>query len=439
MDRLRNPVVAPVVIFATAVFLFYPINATTLADDWPQWRGEYRDAVLSDSEQIESLPEKPEAKWSVEIGSGYSGPTVADGRVYITDRGPADINTEVERILCFDAETGEQIWSHQYDSAYSIGYRAGPRASVTVSHGRAYAVGAMGHFHCLNAATGEIIWRRDLNTEYEIRMPIWGITAAPLIYDDMVIQILGGKGAACVVAMDWQTGQERWRALDERAGYSAPIVIRQGDQDVIVCWTGESVSGLNPIDGNVFWSIAMLPRNVPIGVPTPIVQDDLLFVSSFYDGSMLIQFDKAQPEAKKLWHRVGIDEQNTDALHCMISNPVFRGDHIYGADSYGEMRCLDVATGDRVWEDLTVVQRNRWATVHIIRNGDREIIQNENGELISATLSPEGITIHSRAKFIDPTRQQLNRRGGVVWSHPAIANGHLYARNDEQLICVPLR
>lgn len=123
----------------------------------------------------------------------------------------------------------------------------------------------------------------------------------------------------------------------------------------------------------------------------------------------------------------------------MICNPVFRDDHIYGADSYGEFRCLDIATGDRVWEDLTVVQRNRWGTVHIIRNGDREIIQNENGELISATLSPEGIAIHSRAKFIDPTREQLNRRGGVVWSHPAIANGHLYARNDEQLICVPLR
>lgn len=153
MNRLKPPTLAPAVIIATAVCLLWPVNATTLADDWPQWRGENRDAELSAAEQIESLPEKLAAKWSVEIGSDYSGPTVADGRVYVTDRGPAGIETEVERILCFDAETGEQIWSHQYDSAYSIGYRAGPRASVTVSHGRAYAVGAMGHFHCLNAAS----------------------------------------------------------------------------------------------------------------------------------------------------------------------------------------------------------------------------------------------------------------------------------------------
>ena len=415
------------------------LTSIASADDWPQWRGMHRDAVLSTAEQIKSFPQTLTPKWSVAIGSGYSGPTVADGRVYVTDRGPNDIDTEVERILCFDAETGDQVWSHQYESKYTVGYRAGPRAAVTVQDGRAYAVGAMGHFHCLDAVTGKVIWQRDLESDYDIRMPIWGITASPLLYQDLVIQIVGGKGDACVVGFDAATGKERWRALDERAGYSAPITITQGDQDIIVCWTGESVSGLSPSDGTVLWAVPMLPRKMPIGVPTPIVQDDLIFVSSFYDGSMLIQFDKLKPTAKKLWHRVGRDEKNTDALHCMISNPVFRGDHIYGTDSYGEFRCLDIKTGDRVWEDLTVVKRNRWGTVYIIQNGNREIMQNENGELLFASLSPQGIEIHSRVKFIQPTRKQLNRRGGVVWAHPAIANGHLYARTDDTLVCIPLK
>lgn len=146
-----------------------------------------------------------------------------------------------------------------------------------------------------------------------------------------------------------------------------------------------------------------------------------------------------RPAAEKVWHRVGINEKNTDALHCMISNPVFRGDHIFGVDSYGEFRCLDTKTGDRVWEDTSVVRRNRWATVFIIQNGEREIMQNENGELISASLSPEGFKEYSRAKFIAPTRKQLNRRDGVVWAHPAIANGHIYARNDNELVCAPLK
>ena len=375
------------------------------------------------------------------IGAGYSGPTVADGRVYVTDHGPEDVEKEIERILCFDAETGKEIWKHEYDAPYRIDYRAGPRAAVTIQDGAAYAVGAMGNFHCLDAKTGDVLWQRDLAKEYDARMPPWGIAAAPLVYQDLVFQVAAGKGDACIVGLDRKTGEERWRAIDERASYSAPIMIRQGEQDVLVYWSGESMSGLNPIDGSLYWKVEIPPQNIPIGVPTPIVKDDLLFVSSFYDGSILIKLDQTKPAAEMVWHRVGIDEKNTDALHCMISNPVFRGEHIYGLDSYGELRCLELTKGDRVWENLKVVKRNRWATIFIIKNGDREIILNENGELISATLSPEGYEEHSRAKFIAPTRKQLRRRGraGVVWSHPAIANGHIFARSDTELVCAELK
>jgi hypothetical protein len=182
----------------------------------------------------------------------------------------------------------------------------------------------------------------------------------------------------------------------------------------------------------------MQPRNMPIGVATPVVQGDLLFVSSFYDGSLLIRLDQQQPAAEQVWRRVGIDEQNTDALHCMISTPLIKGDHIYGVDSYGELRCLKLINGDRVWENITAVPRARWATIHTIRHGDREILLNDQGELILATLSPEGYREQSRSKLIAPTRKQLNQRGGVTWSHPAIADGMIFARSDEELVCAAL-
>ncbi|GAA4452032.1 PQQ-binding-like beta-propeller repeat protein [Novipirellula rosea] len=425
----------------SSIVLISAVCVTTAAvgEDWPQWRGTQRDAVLRETGLIKELPAgKLQRQWSVSIGAGYSGPTVAEGRVYVTDHGAGDEQKEVERVLCFDAQTGKQLWKHSYDVNYTISYRAGPRASVTVDDGKAYSVGAMGNFFCFDAATGDILWKRDLATDYHARMPIWGITTAPIIYHDTVIQIAAGDKDACVVAMDRTTGKEVWHALDERAGYSSPILIKQGDQDVLVCWTGESVSGLNPTNGKVFWSIAMLPRNMPIGVPTPVVQDDKLFVSSFYDGSMLIRLDQDKPAAEKLWHRVGIDEKNTDALHCMISNPFIKGDYIYGVDSYGEMRCLDLANGDRVWEDQNAVNRARWATIHTIRHGESEIMLNEQGELIFATVAPDGYHEHSRTNLISPTREQLNRRDGVVWSAPAIANGFIYARNDKELVCASL-
>lgn len=413
---------------------------TTIAEDWPQWRGVGRDAKINDSSLLRSLPEgRLPLRWSVSVGPGYSGPTVSDGVVFLTDRQGESPEIR-ERVLCFDAQTGETIWQHSDPVEYSIGYQAsGPRAAVTIHGGTAISVGAMGRMNCLDAKTGDVIWTRDLNRDYAIRMPIWGITAAPLVYQDMVIQVVSGKGDSCLVAFDLATGKERWRAIDELGGYSAPVIIRQGEQDVVVCWTGESVSGLDPTTGDVFWSVAMKPRNMPIGVPTPVVQGNRLFVSSFYDGSMLIDLDQTKPDATKLWHRIGQDERNTDALHAMISGPILKGDSIYGADSYGEFRCLDLETGDRVWEDLSVVPVARWATVHTIQNGDDEIMLNDQGEVLLTTLSRRGIEIRSRSKLIDPTLQQLKRRGGVVWSHPAIANGMIYARNDKELVCASLR
>jgi outer membrane protein assembly factor BamB len=422
----------------TLIILFLVANASC-AEDWPQWRGKNRDAVLEEDGLLSRFPgDEIPRRWSVPIGSGYSGPTVADGRVYVTDRGPDAAATQVERVLCFSADNGEPVWQHTYDASYTIGYRAGPRAAVTVHDGKAISVGAMGHLKCFDAVSGGLQWEYDLESTDRIRMPAWGIAAAPLVYGDLVIQVVAGAGDACIVAFDLATGGEQWRAIDERAGYSAPILIRQGDQDVVVCWTGESISGLAPKTGEVYWSIPMLPRKMPIGVATPVVQDEYLFVSSFYDGSMLIRLDLDRPAAEKVWHRVGFDEKNTDSLHCMISTPIIKGDFIYGVDSYGELRCLEIETGDRVWEDTTAVPRARWATIHTIRHHDREIMLNDQGQLIFATLSPEGYSEQSRASLIAPTRTQLPRRGGVTWAHPAIADGYIFARSDKELVCASL-
>ena len=425
---------------AVTLALVCLVVATTFAEDWPQWRGEGRDSKIDDPQLVRMLPDQSvKRNWSVPVGPGYSGPTVSGGHVFLTDR-QGEAPRVTERVLCFRATDGKLLWQHRDPVEYSIGYQAsGPRAAVTVHQGKAIAVGGMGRLNVLDATSGELIWSRDLNADYDIQMPIWGITAAPLVYRDMVIQVVGGRGAACLVAFDLASGKERWHALNEKAGYSAPIVIQQGGQDVVVCWTGESVSGLDPNNGKVFWSIEMKPRNMPIGVPTPVVQGEYLFVSSFYDGSLLIKLDPNTPSARKLWRRIGVDEKNTDALHAMISGPILKGDAIYGADSYGEFRCLDLKSGDRIWEDLSVVPKARWATVHIIQNGDDEIMLNDQGELLFTTLNRDGIEIRSRSKLIKPTLKQLKRRGGVVWSHPAIAEGVIYARNDEELVSASLR
>lgn len=408
------------------------------ADDWPQWRGPTADGVWHERGIVTKLPPgQLPLKWRVNLGSGYTGPTVAAGRVYVMDRQTEGEQTE--RVLCFNAENGQPIWNHSYPCEYRrLSYPAGPRACVTIHQGRAYALGAMGHMYCLDAATGSVLWQRDLNRDYKVKLPIWGISGSPLIVDDLVILHIGGRPEACVVALDKGTGVERWTALSDRAQYTSPILLNQAGQDVVAVWTGDAVQGLNPTNGDSFWTVPFKPKNMPIGVATPVWSGDKLFCTSFYDGSLLLQLDQKTPTVKTLWKRVGASERNTEALHSIISTPIILDKHIYGVDSYGELRCLDLETGERIWEDLRAVPKARWSTIHFVRNGSRIWMFNERGELIIARLSPQGYHEISRAQLIEPTTQQLNKRGGVCWSHPAYANRCVYARNDRAMVCADL-
>ena len=131
-----------------------------------------------------------EIRWRAPIGSGYSGPTVAEGR---SSSPIASSSRSRSSVHCFDGQTGKKLWTHEYDCPYeNVGYAAGPRACVTIDDGRAYSLGAMGHLFCFDAAKGKVLWSKDCNEEYKIRMPIWGIAASPLIEGPLVIVQIGG-------------------------------------------------------------------------------------------------------------------------------------------------------------------------------------------------------------------------------------------------------
>ena len=411
------------------------------ADEWHQWRGTDRQGVWNETGIIETFEsDSISLRWRVPISSGYSGPSVAEGRVYITDR--LTKPKQVERVHCFDADTGDTLWSYTYDCVYEIDYTAGPRATVTVHDGLAYALGAMGHLHCFDAETGDIRWKKDLNTEYNINMPMWGIASAPIVEDDLLIVQIGGKPNACLVAFDRKTGEEQWTALDDNASYSAPIVITQAGKRVLVCWTGAHIAGLNPHTGEPYWLYPFKPESFEIGIATPLYAQNQLFITDFREGSLLLNVASDALTVERAWHRKGKNEQNTDALQTTMSTPVRIGGYIYGVDSYGELRCLDATNGDRVWEDLSAVPKARWSNIHLIRHpvaGENRVwMFNERGELLITDLSPEGLNIISRAKLIEPTRDQLNKRDGVTWAHPAFAYKHVFVRNDKELVCANL-
>lgn len=262
---------------ATLISLTLPL-ALVAEQDWPQWRGPERDGVWRESGLSSKLKKNEQGwidlKWSVDIAAGYSRPTVADNRVYVTDR--LDDPDEIERVHCFDFKTGEELWSHQYPAIYNIACKSGPGAAVLIDRSageqsRAYSLGGVGHLHCFDAKTGEILWKRDLAAEYQIEMPRWGIAASPMIERDSLFLQIGGTPDACVVALDKRTGEELWRAIDDDASYVAPILIDQAGERVLVVYTADELFGLNPETGEPFWSYPMPGSKWPIGISTPVI------------------------------------------------------------------------------------------------------------------------------------------------------------------------
>jgi outer membrane protein assembly factor BamB len=422
------------ILLFTGVFL---VN-TSAAQEWPDWRGNNREGVWRETGIVTKFQSnKIPLRWSIPVGPGYSGPTVAGGRVYLTDR--IEKPEESERVLCVDANNGKVIWTYSYSCRYdNVGYPDGPRASVVISNGKAYSLGTMGHLFCFDARTGSVLWQHDLNREYQIRMPMWGIASTPLVFENKIIIQIGGSKGSTVLALDKNTGKEIWRSMDEEISYSAPVLVLQAGKPVIVVWTAENLNGLDPQTGRVYWNIPFR-LGMGMGIATPVLYNEYLFVSSFYSGSLLVKLSQKTTTAEKIWLRAGESERKTDALHCVMNTPLIKDGFIYGVDSYGEMRCLLLETGDRLWEDLTAVKKERWANIHFIRNGEQTWMFNEHGELLITGLSPKGLTIISRANLIEPTPGQLNRRGtGVTWSHPAFANRHVFARNDRELVCAYL-
>jgi len=347
--------------------------------------------------------------------------------------------SQLERVLCFDAMTGDEIWSQKYECKYvKVGYPDGPRASVIIEDCRAWSLGTMGHMHCFDAATGDILWSRDLDEQFNIKMPVWGVAASPLIEGNLIITQIGGDPDACIVALDKMTGRPRWHTIGDRASYSAPIVIDHAGKRVLVCLTGERVVGLDSETGRLYWDSPFPPSRMPISIATPVLHEDYLFFSCFYDGSLLLKLDTDTLAVEEIWRQRSPSERDTQTLHSCISTPLLRGQYIYGVDSYGELRCLELLTGKRIWESLEAVPKARWANIHFVVNGDNIWMFNERGELIIAGLSPNGFEEISRAKLIEPTEGQLGQRGGVCWSHPAYAYKHIYARNDNELVCADL-
>lgn len=414
------------------------------AEDWPEWRGKGRLGVWNEDGVLEKFPAGGlKFEWRVPIHAGYSGPSVAAGKVFVTDFQSVDGLKGVERALCLDEATGKILWTHDRQVDYAgLSYNYGPRATPTVDGDRVYCLGSMGDLDCLKGETGEAVWSHNYLKDFDAELPMWGMACAPLVEGDLLLAMTGGQPDANVVAMNKLTGEVAWKAVSANAGpgYAQPILVTQGGARQMIMWDPQAVRSLDPATGKELWSYPFKIKN-NASIAQTVLDGDKLFVTAFYDGAVMLKLDADKPGASVLWKGNTTNEITTDGLHACHVTPMIHKGHIYGICSYGQFRCLKEDTGERLWESLEITKENkRWASAHIVRHGDVYFMNNDRGELIIGRLEPDDYHEIDRAELIKPTTGGAGRRdlGAVNWSHPAYANRHLITRNDEEIVRVSL-
>ena len=437
------------------------------AKDWPQWRGAERLGLWTETGILDEFPDEGlTVTWRVPVNGGFSGPAVADGRVFVLDYVETEPRTMdgTERLVALSEDTGEILWTHEWATTYrmlTFSYATGPRATPTVDGDRVYVTGATGRIFCFDAETGAVIWEKDTVAEYDTSIPIMGTSSAPLVDGARVICLVGGEPDALVMAFDKHTGEEIWRALETRSemGYTQPLIIEAGGARQLIIWYPLGVASLNPETGEPYWEE---PFTGPGGITIAdaVQSGSFLLVSGFYSGSMMMRLNRDRPAATALWkgrtNRVladGIEVAEASGLHSVMTTPLIVGDHVYGIGSHGQVRGLLADSGERVWEAEGLTNSNRWASAYFIKHEDRYFVYNENGDLIIARFGPEGYVELDRTHLLDPTSQsgyglsqagsRSRRRHGdsnrlVNWAHPAFANRHIVLRNDEEVIRVSM-
>ncbi len=406
--------------------------AHATAEDWPQWRGPTRDNTWPEQQGIlETFPaEGLKVRWRVPVGHSWSSPVIAGGRVYITDV-VLEKPKATERLMCIDEASGKILWKHEHDAAYpdwgfTAGQENGPSVTPIAADGKVWMLGAIGGLFCLDAKTGATLWRKDLVQAYGIGG--FSTNASPLIEGEKLILVIGGKPDAGVVALHKDTGAELWHALDEASANSSPIIVEAAGRRQLVVWTQQSLSALDPSNGTVLWRHRLLTSS-DNAVSTPVARGDLLLVAG-----LMLTLAQDTPDVSVLW-------PDTKAVsHRVLSNTstaMLTDEHVYSATTKGELVCLDAKTGAKVWSKDGLTSKASGTAIHFFPNGNSVLLYTDEGNLIRAKLTPHGYKEISRTKLLDPVYPFSGRK--LCWSPPAFANGHVFARNEKELVCVSLQ
>ncbi len=419
-------------------------------NDWPRMLGPSANGQSAETGILTDWSDgKLALRWSKNTGTGYGNGVASQGRWFQFDR-----FENAERLTCYHAETGEQLWTSESPVEYQdmYGYNNGPRASAVVDQNRVYVYGVAGRLAANDVVSGRVLWEKDTKQEYGVIQNFFGVGSTPCVFEDLLLVMVGGSpasqrndpptrldqvkpGGNAIVAFNKQTGQEVYRTGNYLASYSAPIIANMHGQPWCVILVREGLLVFDPRDGKkeVFfpWRASILES---VNAAWPVVVGNRIFISETYEkGSVWLDFDGR--ELKPIW--VDGKLQKSQAMRAHWATPVLCEAFLFGCSGRNEpdadFRCVRLADGEVQW-----VHRNRDRTTclgvdgHLVVLGEHGLLQ-----LVTATSERYGLIaeVDLGDKRAEDGRPLLE---SPCWAPPVLSHGLLYLRGQHRVVCLEL-
>jgi outer membrane protein assembly factor BamB len=405
--------------------------------DWAQWRGPKRDNLSTETGLLKDWPAGgPALAWEIKgLGGGYSSVSIADGKIFtmgsfVNDppkikfepqvdpktgkpkRPPVD---ETTYVIALDL-TGKILWKTPLGSTGGGGGYVGSRCTPTVDGALAYALSDNGELICVAVADGSMVWQTNLSKDLGGQMMSgWGYSESPTIDGDKLLVCPGGKGGT-VAAFDKKTGKVLWRSKEftDAASYASLVPTDIGGAHQYVVLTAAHVAGIGA-DGSLLWKADRKGQTAVI--PTPIVKDNVVFVTSGY-GVGCNAF-KVEGSSTALKAEAVYDNKEMKVHHGGV---ILLGDHVFGASDPEILTCMSLKDGSVAWKERVAKGALAYADGRLYLRSER------TGVVYLFEPSLEGYKEHGQLK--QPDRSNKN-----AWAHPVIAGGKLYLRDQGVLLC----
>ncbi len=418
--------------FRVAAVLWIAMSIPLSAADWPQWRGPNRDGKSAETELPAWPKSGPKLMWTFDqSGLGYSGPAIIGNVLYCL--GGEDKKEEFA--FAVDVTTGKQIWRSAIGPWFPNGWGGGPRGTPTIDGDSLYAVSGSGELVCLDIASGSKRWSKSFKNDLKGKlMSMWGYSESVLVDGNNVICSPGGENGT-LAALDKKTGEVRWRSKEllDPASYSSVVVSEAGGVRQYVQLTGSGVAGVAAKDGKLLWRVDGEGYKVAV-IPTAVVSGDYVYATTDYGAKcMLLKLSKSGDgiKAEKVY-----SNKNLENHHGGV---ILHDGHVFGSHGNANNKdrmafvCQDMLKGDVTWRNDKAIEPSSIAYA----DGNFYCYGQQTGTMVRVAATAKGF--EERDRFTIPKESSKRSPQGAIWTHPVIANGKLYLRDQELLYCYAIK